>query len=78
MIAELERWAVPFAREADGHLSQRFLGAHWHRCTCFVGDYTGLEIIFSLLTARTNNPYARVTVTNAPLIGYANDAKLQK
>src|SRR5438874_1490635 len=28
MIAELEGWGVPFAREADGRLSQRFFGAH--------------------------------------------------
>src|SRR6266567_975237 len=36
MIAELERWGVPFAREPDGRLSQRFFGAHRYRRTCFV------------------------------------------
>jgi len=49
MIAELEGWGVPFAREADGRLSQRFFGAHRYRRTCFVGDYTGLEIIKALV-----------------------------
>jgi len=49
MIAELECWGVPFAREADGRLSQRFFGAHRYRRTCFVGDYTGLEIIKALV-----------------------------
>lgn len=49
MIDELERWGVPFAREADGRLSQRFFGAHRYRRTCFVGDYTGLEIIRALV-----------------------------
>ena len=49
MIEELERWGVPFAREADGRLSQRFFGAHRYRRTCFVGDYTGLEIIRALV-----------------------------
>ena len=49
MIEELVRWGVPFAREADGRLSQRFFGAHRYRRTCFVGDYTGLEIIRALV-----------------------------
>lgn len=48
-ISELERWGVPFARENDGRLSQRYFGAHRHRRTCFVGDYTGQEIIHALV-----------------------------
>jgi succinate dehydrogenase / fumarate reductase, flavoprotein subunit len=50
-IAELEQLGVPFAREADGRLSQRYFGAHRYRRTCFVGDYTGLEIIRALVHA---------------------------
>jgi succinate dehydrogenase / fumarate reductase flavoprotein subunit len=43
-IEDLERYGMPFAREADGRISQRFFGAHTHRRTAFAGDYTGLEI----------------------------------
>ncbi|GAA1669945.1 FAD-binding protein [Kribbella yunnanensis] len=43
-IADLERYGMPFAREADGRISQRFFGAHTYRRTAFAGDYTGLEI----------------------------------
>lgn len=43
-IEDLERWGMPFAREADGRISQRFFGAHTFRRTSFAGDYTGLEI----------------------------------
>jgi succinate dehydrogenase / fumarate reductase flavoprotein subunit len=43
-IAELERYGMPFAREEDGRISQRYFGAHTFRRTAFAGDYTGLEI----------------------------------
>ncbi|QRP47793.1 L-aspartate oxidase [Amycolatopsis sp. FDAARGOS 1241] len=43
-IEDLERWGMPFARETDGRISQRFFGAHTYRRTAFAGDYTGLEI----------------------------------
>jgi succinate dehydrogenase / fumarate reductase flavoprotein subunit len=43
-IEELERYGMPFAREADGRISQRFFGAHKYRRTAYAGDYTGLEI----------------------------------
>ena len=43
-IEDLERYGMPFAREADGGISQRFFGAHTFRRTAFAGDYTGLEI----------------------------------
>ena len=43
-IADLERYGMRFAREADGRISQRFFGAHTYRRTAFAGDYTGLEI----------------------------------
>ncbi|SDP02748.1 L-aspartate oxidase [Lentzea jiangxiensis] len=43
-IEDLERWGMPFARETDGRISQRFFGAHTFRRTSFAGDYTGLEI----------------------------------
>ena len=48
-IADLERWGMPFAREEDGRISQRFFGAHKYRRTCYAGDYTGLEIQRTLL-----------------------------
>ena len=40
---------MPFAREADGRISQRFFGAHTFRRTAFAGDYTGLEIQRTLI-----------------------------
>lgn len=43
-IRDLERYGMPFAREEDGRISQRFFGAHTFRRTAFAGDYTGLEI----------------------------------
>ena len=43
-IDDLERYGMPFAREPDGRISQRFFGAHTFRRTAFAGDYTGLEI----------------------------------
>src|SRR5215204_3257585 len=43
-IEDLERYGMPFAREPDGRISQRFFGAHTFRRTAFAGDYTGLEI----------------------------------
>lgn len=48
-IRELGEWGMPFAREADGRISQRFFGAHKYRRTSFAGDYTGLEIQRTLL-----------------------------
>lgn len=48
-IQELVNWGVPFHREADGRLSQRYFGAHRYRRTCFVGDYTGQAIIEALV-----------------------------
>ncbi|MGY6497564.1 MAG: FAD-binding protein, partial [Microcella sp.] len=43
-IEDLDRWGMPFARESDGRISQRYFGAHKYRRTAFAGDYTGLEI----------------------------------
>lgn len=48
-IADLERYGMPFAREGDGRISQRFFGAHTYRRTAFAGDYTGLEIQRTLI-----------------------------
>ncbi|MEV6237021.1 FAD-dependent oxidoreductase [Lentzea sp. NPDC051838] len=57
-IADLERWGMPFAREEDGRISQRFFGAHTFRRTSFAGDYTGLEIQRTLVNraAQLNIP----------------------
>jgi succinate dehydrogenase / fumarate reductase flavoprotein subunit len=40
---------MPFAREKDGRISQRFFGAHKYRRTAYAGDYTGLEIQRTLM-----------------------------
>ncbi|WGW12838.1 FAD-binding protein [Saxibacter everestensis] len=48
-IADLERYGMDFAKEADGRISQRFFGAHTWRRTAFAGDYTGLEIQRTLI-----------------------------
>lgn len=48
-IAELEEWGMPFAREDDGRISQRFFGAHTYRRTAYAGDYTGLELQRTLM-----------------------------
>jgi len=48
-IEDLERYGMPFAREDDGRISQRFFGAHKFRRTAFAGDYTGLEIQLTLI-----------------------------
>lgn len=52
-IDDLERWGMPFAREVDGRISQRYFGAHKHRRTAFAGDYTGLEIQRTLISRAT-------------------------
>lgn len=52
-IADLERWGMPFARESDGRISQRFFGAHTYRRTAYAGDYTGLEIQRTLVRRAT-------------------------
>jgi succinate dehydrogenase / fumarate reductase flavoprotein subunit len=48
-IEDLQRYGMPFAREGDGRISQRFFGAHTYRRTAFAGDYTGLEIQRTLI-----------------------------
>ncbi|MEB4613648.1 L-aspartate oxidase [Leucobacter sp. M11] len=57
-IQDLERYGMPFAREEDGRISQRFFGAHTFRRTAFAGDYTGLEIQRTLVNraAQLNVP----------------------
>lgn len=59
-IEDLERWGMPFAREEDGRISQRFFGAHKYRRTAYAGDYTGLEIQRTLMR--------RAAELNVPII----------
>ncbi|GGH38011.1 L-aspartate oxidase [Microbacterium album] len=59
-IEDLERYGMPFAREEDGRISQRFFGAHTYRRTAFSGDYTGLEIQRTLV--------ARAAALSIPVI----------
>jgi len=47
-IEELAGWGCEFARTADGHLDQRFFGAHRYRRTCYAGDWTGRAIVATL------------------------------
>ncbi|MFI6600107.1 L-aspartate oxidase [Nonomuraea sp. NPDC050536] len=48
-IEDLVRYGMPFDREQDGRISQRFFGAHTYRRTSYAGDYTGLEIQRTLI-----------------------------
>ncbi len=47
-IEELVSYGVPFARQPNGELDQRYFGAHKYRRTCYSGDWTGRAIIFGL------------------------------
>jgi succinate dehydrogenase / fumarate reductase flavoprotein subunit len=47
-ILELAEWGCEFARTQDGHLDQRYFGAHRYRRTCYAGDYTGRAILRTL------------------------------
>ena len=47
-VRELADWGCNFALTPDGKLDQRFFGAHTYRRTCYAGDYTGREIMYSL------------------------------
>src|SRR6202022_4624001 len=47
-VRELADWGCQFARLDDGRLDQRFFGAHKYRRTCYAGDYTRREILYTL------------------------------
>jgi succinate dehydrogenase / fumarate reductase, flavoprotein subunit len=47
-IDELVSYGVPFARQPNGQLDQRYFGAHKYRRTCYAGDYTGRAVLFGL------------------------------
>lgn len=44
-VKELAKWGARFQREKNGKISQRFFGAATYRRACFIGDYTGREIL---------------------------------
>lgn len=48
-VRELAKWGCPFHREKNGKISQRFFGAATYRRACFSGDYTGREILNTLV-----------------------------
>jgi succinate dehydrogenase / fumarate reductase flavoprotein subunit len=48
-VQELADWGCPFTRTPDGHLDQRFFGAHTYRRTCYAGDYTGRAMLHTLV-----------------------------
>jgi succinate dehydrogenase / fumarate reductase, flavoprotein subunit len=43
-VRELDEWGCDFARTEEGQIDQRYFGAHTHRRTCYVHDYTGRAI----------------------------------
>lgn len=47
-VEELAGWGCPLARTAEGHLDQRFFGAHRWRRTCYAGDWSGRAILHTL------------------------------
>lgn len=47
-IEELVSYGVPFARQPNGKLDQRYFGAHKYRRTCYAGDYTGRAVLYGL------------------------------
>ncbi|MDP9331709.1 MAG: FAD-binding protein [Actinomycetota bacterium] len=47
-VEELAAWGCEFARTEDGHIDQRFFGAHRWRRTCYAGDYSGRAILQTL------------------------------
>ena len=47
-ILELADWGCRFNRTPDGKLDQRYFGAHRYRRTCYAGDFTGREILYTL------------------------------
>jgi succinate dehydrogenase / fumarate reductase, flavoprotein subunit len=47
-IRELDAWGCAFARTEDGHIDQRYFGAHKYRRTCYTGDYTGRAVLMTL------------------------------
>ncbi|HEV2124028.1 MAG TPA: FAD-binding protein, partial [Chloroflexota bacterium] len=53
-VLELAEWGCDFARTPDGKLDQRFFGAHAYRRTCYVGDYTGRAVLYTLADKAAN------------------------
>jgi succinate dehydrogenase / fumarate reductase, flavoprotein subunit len=47
-IYELADWGCRFNRTEDGKIDQRYFGAHRYRRTCYAGDFTGREILYTL------------------------------
>jgi succinate dehydrogenase / fumarate reductase, flavoprotein subunit len=70
-IYELADWGCRFNRTEDGKIDQRYFGAHRYRRTCYAGDFTGREILYTLdrqvFTARY--PSDRRPVRDAPAGG---------
>jgi succinate dehydrogenase/fumarate reductase flavoprotein subunit len=48
-VKELFKWGARFHTEKDGRITQRFFGAATYRRACFYGDYTGKEIVRTLM-----------------------------
>lgn len=49
VIQELDDWGMEFSLTEDGQINQRYFGAQSYRRTCFAGDYTGQELLDTLV-----------------------------
>lgn len=47
-ISWLDNIGVPFSKDDDGKIEQRYFGGTKHKRTCYSADYTGLKIIHTL------------------------------
>ncbi len=47
-ITWLDKLGVPFSRDANGEIAQRYFGGTKAKRTCYSSDYTGLKIIHTL------------------------------
>ena len=54
VVNEIDEWGAKFKRLKNGKIDQRFFGAHKYRRTCYCGDYTGREILNTLLKKSKN------------------------
>jgi len=48
-VLELAEWGCEFSLTQDGKIDQRYFGAHKYRRTCYSGDFTGREIMYTLV-----------------------------
>ena len=54
LVKEIDKWGANFQKLSNGKLDQRFFGAHTYRRTCYSGDFTGKQILRTLLKKATD------------------------